>query len=357
MEKMMKAARMHRIGEFSVESVPIPIPHGDELLVRIGACGVCGSDMPRIYVNGTSKQKYPLILGHEFSGTVVAVGETADPAYIGKRGTFFPLIPCRKCDSCLSGNYAMCEDYDYLGSRRDGGFAEYCLIPSAWHMVCSQNPDTSFEELAMVEPACVAQHAMLRRSGMYAGANVLIFGAGPIGIMAARWAKLAGAGHILMVDVLDEKVAFAEKHGFSAVNSTSCDLEQAVRAAFGGKLADIAFEGTGFGSALNNAIDCVKAFGTIVMVGNPAGDTTINKGQHSKILRKELTLNGIWNSHFSNSPINEWRYTVDMMDKGLFHCEDLISQRTDLDGLPGLIDDVKNHRVNSCKIMFVGDKE
>lgn len=74
------------------------MPHGEELLVRIGACGVCGSDLPRIYTTGTSKQKYPLTLGHEFSGTVVAVGEQADPALIGKRGTFFPLIPCRKCD-------------------------------------------------------------------------------------------------------------------------------------------------------------------------------------------------------------------------------------------------------------------
>ena len=86
MEKMMKAARMHRIGEFSVESVPIPIPHGDELLVRIGACGVCGSDMPRIYVNGTSKQKYPLTLGHEFSGTMAALRSIASsPA----RGTWY----------------------------------------------------------------------------------------------------------------------------------------------------------------------------------------------------------------------------------------------------------------------------
>lgn len=271
MKKMMKAARMHRIGEFSVEEVPVPVPQGEELLVRIGACGVCGSDLPRIYTTGTSKQKYPLTLGHEFSGTVVAVGEEADPGLIGKRGTFFPLIPCRKCDPCLTGNYAMCEDYDYLGSRRDGGFADYCLIPSAWHMVISNNPHTTFEELAMAEPACVAQHAMLRRSNIYAGANVLVFGAGPIGIMAARWAQIAGAGHILMVDVLDEKVAFAKAHGFAAVNSRSGDLEQAVRAAFDGKLADVAFEGTGFGSALNNAIDCVRPFATVVMVGNPPG--------------------------------------------------------------------------------------
>ena len=140
------------------------------------------------------------------------------------------------------------------------------------------------------------------------------------------------------------------------MNSRSGDLEQQVRAAFDGKLADVAFEGTGFGSALNNAIDCVRPFATVVMVGNPAGDTTIGKVQHSKILRKELTINGIWNSHFSNLPINEWRYTVDMLDKGIFRCADLISHTTDLDGLPGLIDDVKNHRVNACKVLYVDPK-
>lgn len=357
MKDTMNAARMHRIGEFSVEKVPIPVPHGEELLVRIGACGVCGSDLPRIYVSGTSKQKYPLTLGHEFSGTVIAVGENADPALIGKRGAFFPLIPCRKCDSCVNGHYAMCEDYDYLGSRRDGGFAEYCLVPSAWHMVASNSPETSFEELAMVEPACVAQHAILRRSNFYAGAQVLILGAGPIGIMAARWAEIAGAGNILLVDVADEKVAFAEQHGFAAVNSRTCELEQAVRTVFGGKLADIAFEGTGFGSALGNAIDCVRAFGTVAMVGNPAGDTSISKAQHSKILRKELTINGIWNSHYSNLPINEWRYTVDMLDCGRFHCGDLISHTTGLAGLPDLIDDAHNHRINACKMMYVSEKD
>ena len=167
-DNFMKAARLHAIGDFRVDTVPVPTPNGAELLVRIGACGVCGSDIPRIYVSGTSKQKYPLTIGHEFSGTVVAVGADADPTLVGKRGAFFPLIPCRRCDSCLSGNYAMCEDYDYMGSRRDGGFAEYCLVPSAWNFVESHNADTPMTMLAMAEPACVAQHAV-RKSSVYFG--------------------------------------------------------------------------------------------------------------------------------------------------------------------------------------------
>ena len=119
----MKAARLHKIGDFRCDEVEVPVPTGEQILIKIGACGICGSDIPRIFELGTSKQKYPLTLGHEFGGQVVAVGEKADPELVGKKGAIFPCIPCRKCDACLTADYAMCEDYDYLGSRSDGGFA------------------------------------------------------------------------------------------------------------------------------------------------------------------------------------------------------------------------------------------
>ena len=350
-KKIMRAARLHQIGQFQVDSVAIPVPEKNQLLVRIGACGICGSDIPRVYQHGTSNQKYPLTLGHEFSGTIVAVGEDADPSLIGRRGAFFPLIPCRECDPCLAGHYAMCEHYDYMGSRRDGGFAEYCLVPSSWHFIESHNPDISFEELAMLEPACVAQHA-IRKGDVFVGANVVIFGAGPIGIMAGRWAKMSGA-NVIMVDVVDSKVAFANKCGFSALNSTKPGFIDAIKAAFNGQLADVAIEGTGFGSALENCIYCVKSFGRIVLVGNPAGNTQISQSAHSQLLRKEVTISSIWNSHFGNSPINEWKYTVEMLDNGKFTCGDLISHRVGIQNIPALFDGIKNHTISICKALYV----
>lgn len=346
----MKAARLHTIGSFSTDTIPVPVPKGEQLLVRIGACGVCGSDLPRIYEHGTSSGIYPLTLGHEFSGTIVAVGEAADPGLVGRRGAFFPLIPCRQCDPCLAGHYAMCEDYDYMGSRCDGGFAEYCLVPSSWHFIESHNPSLSFEELAMLEPACVAQHA-IRKGEVFAGANVVIFGAGPIGIMAGRWARLSGA-NVLMVDVVDQKVAFAESSGFRALNSTAPSFLENVKAAFGGSLADIAVEGTGFSGALENCIHCIKPFGRIVLVGNPAGNTQITQKAHSLLLRKEATINGIWNSHFGNSPINEWHYTVEMMDSGKFTCGDLISHRVGIQDVPALIQSIHDRTVSICKALY-----
>lgn len=252
----MLAARLHAIGDFRVDTVGIPQPEGKELLVKIAACGICGSDIPRIFLLGTSKQKYPLTIGHEFSGTIVKTGPDADPALVGKQGAFFPLIPCGHCENDLTGHYAECVDYDYMGSRRDGGFAEYVLVPSAWNFVEAKGAHPDMVQLAMTEPACVAQHAV-RSSRMYAGANVVIFGAGPIGLMMARWAHLFGAGSVLLFDVQDEKVDFAIAHGEHAVNSLKESPVEAVKAAFDGKLADIVIEGTGAGPVLDQCLSLI----------------------------------------------------------------------------------------------------
>ena len=350
----MKAAREFKIGDFRTVEVEVPVPHGKELLVKVGACGICGSDIPRIFELGTSKQKYPLTIGHEFGGEVVAVGEDADPSLVGKRGAIFPCIPCRKCEACETGNYAMCLDYDYLGSRSDGGFAEYCLVPSDWHFIESTNPNLSDDAFAMVEPCTVAQHA-IRKSGLSAGQTILIFGAGPIGQMAGRWAKIFGAETVVLVDVVEEKAEFARERGSVVLNSMTCDVNAEFRKLNGGKPADVVIEGTGTGAALGQAIECVKTFGTVVMMGNPHRDTTIKLSQHSMILRKELTIQGIRNSHYAESPINEWKYTVKMLDSGAMKVEDLITHRSTLEDLPQLCEDIYTRKVSICKALYAKD--
>ena len=211
----MKAMRLHAVNDFRLEEVDVPVPKGEEILVKVGACGICGSDIPRVYELGT--KVYPVTLGHEFGGTIVAVGEKANPSLVGKKAAIYPIIPCRKCSSCLIGSYAQCTNYQYLGSRNDGGFAEYCLVPSEWHLLISKNEETSMEELAIVEPATVALHA-IRRGEIKGGDTVVIFGAGPIGILAARWCKMFGT-QVILVDVDDIKVDFARERGFEVINS------------------------------------------------------------------------------------------------------------------------------------------
>lgn len=354
-EGKMKACRLHRIGEFTADMVPIPRPVGEQLLLRVEGCGVCGSDIPRIFELGTSRQRYPLIIGHEFGGTIVEVGEGADQSLVGKRGAVFPCIPCGTCDSCLSANYAMCEDYDYLGSRSDGGFAEYCLVPSAWHFVESKNPSLPGEALGMTEPCTVAQHA-IREGGVTAGMTVLVMGAGPIGIMSARWAQLFGAS-VVLSEIVEEKCEFARAHGCDVVNSSQIDLIERVHELTNGKGVDVVIEGTGAGAALGQAIECVRTFGTIVMMGNPANDTTIKLMQHSQVLRKELKLQGTWNSHYADAPINEWRYTVRMLDEGKMKVTDLITHRSSLDDLPALCEGINDRSILICKAMYVPEEK
>ena len=351
-DRTMRACRLHAIGDFRTDEVRVPRPAGEQLLLRVEACGVCGSDIPRIFRLGTSKQRYPLTIGHEFGGEVVAVGADADEALVGQRGAVFPCIPCGRCDACRSADYALCEDYDYLGSRSDGGFAEYCLVPSPWHLVPTSSPTTTGEMLALVEPCTVAQHAV-RRGDVRAGASVLVLGAGPIGIMAARWAELFGAGPVVLSEVVDEKVEFARDLGLTVVNSAREDLGEAFRSLTGGQGADVVIEGTGTGAALGQGMECARTFGTVVLLGNPVHDTTVTLAQHSAVLRKELMLRGVWNSHYAANPINEWRYTVRMMDEGRMRVSDLVTHRCGLGDLPRLCADIAERRTSVCKALCV----
>lgn len=350
-DETMKACRLHKIGDFTCDEIKVPKPVGKQLLLKVAACGVCGSDIPRIYSLGTSKQRYPLVIGHEFGGTIVEVGEDADPELVGKRGAIFPCIPCMECPQCLSGDYAMCGDYDYLGSRSDGGFAEYCLLPSDWHFVPCNNPETPGDALGMVEPCTVAQHAV-RRGGVTGGSNVLIFGAGPIGIMASRWAKIFGAKTVVLSEVVEEKCEFAREHGATVVNSTKEDLKEAFRKLSGGADPDVVIEGTGTGAAWGQACDCAKHFGSIVLLGNPAHDTTIKLSQHSAILRKELNIHGTWNSHYLANPVNEWQLTMNKIDTGEMQVTDLITHRSNLEDLPALTRGIFDRSVTICKAMY-----
>ena len=121
----MKASRLFKIGDFRTVDVEVPVPHGKEILVKVESCGICGSDIPRIFELGTSKQKYPLTIGHEFGGTIVAVGEDADPGLIGKRGAVFPCIPCRTCDSCVGAGPTAQTAQTAAAGRGDGGIGTW----------------------------------------------------------------------------------------------------------------------------------------------------------------------------------------------------------------------------------------
>lgn len=203
----------------------------------------------------------------------------------------------------------------------------------------------------MCEPACVAQHA-LRRGNVTAGQTVAILGAGPIGIMTARWAKLFGAKQVILTDIDETKQRFAQERGFTVINSGKENLKERIDAMTDGRGVDVVIEGTGCSAGINDAIEIVRVGGTIVWLGNPHADTTIQLNVHSLLLRKELEMHGVWNSYYAQTPINEWEYTARMIEEGQLEVSDLITHRAGLKDLKQLFDDIHEHNVTICKAMY-----
>ncbi len=322
----MKACVLHAIGDFRFEEVTKPLPAKNEVLLKIKASGVCGSDIPRIFEKGT--YRFPTIPGHEFAGQIVELGEGASRELLWKKAAVFPLVPCMKCEMCQIGEYAQCKDYNYFGSRCDGGFAEYIALP-VWNLVMV--PDgLSYEEGAMAEPAAVAVHA-LRQAGLEIGDNVVIFGAGPIGLMLGQWAQAWGAGKVMLVDIDEGRIAFAKEMGFeNAWNSKDGDPVRWINKITGDRGADLAVEGAGVSSALEQCLGCVRPFGKIVAMGNPDGDMVLSRKAYWELLRKQLKISGTWNSSFVSLPKNDWNLAIDAMVKGKIDVKPFITHRFSL---------------------------
>ncbi|MHC4506332.1 MAG: galactitol-1-phosphate 5-dehydrogenase, partial [Planctomycetota bacterium] len=234
MPKTMKAARLYAPGDIRVEEVPVPVPGEGWVLVKVTACGVCGSDIPRVMKTGT--YRFPTIPGHEFAGEVAALGpgvEGTKGLEEGLRVTVIPMMPCRKCDYCSIGAYQLCESYDYVGSRRDGAFAEYVQVPARNLLALPEGVD--FELGAMTDPVAIARHAV-KKLAMKPGDRVAVFGVGPIGVFAIQWAKIMGASEVFAVDVFPEKLRLARDLGADCtVNAREEDPVAKILELTGGK--------------------------------------------------------------------------------------------------------------------------
>jgi L-iditol 2-dehydrogenase len=321
MKKTMFACNLHGIGDLRYEEVPVPVPAADEVLIQVQAAGICGSDIPRVFEKGT--YHFPTIPGHEFAGVITGVNP-GDEALLGKRVAVFPLIPCGKCAACQIGEYAQCVDYNYYGSRRDGGFAGYVAVKK-WNLVFVPE-GVPAEHAAMTEPCAVAIHA-LRQVGVGLGDTVIIFGAGTIGLLAAQIARGWGAGAVVLADVDAAKLEFAKTLGFEhTVHSKITDPAEYVKSISGGRGADTALEAAGVSAAVEGCLKAVKTFGSVVLMGNPAKNMDISQKVYWEILRKQLTLKGTWNSSY-NDACNDWRLAIQCMESGVFDLSKLITHR------------------------------
>ena len=334
MKKTNKCANLHAIGDLRIEERALPEAGEDEVLVEIKACGVCGSDIGRVFTSGT--YHFPTVIGHEFSGLVV---EDKTGEMTGKRVAVFPLLPCFGCESCKDENYATCKSYDYYGSRRDGGMSEYLAV-KRFNLI--PLPDgISYEEGAMCEPVSVARHAV-GKLDIEEGDNLLISGAGPIGIVAGIWAKSMGAGNIYYLDIDEKKLDFAKKMGFFAYEE--------------GVTIDCILEGTGVSAALEACLAAVKPFGRGVLMGNPAREMTLSQKGYWHILRKELRLKGTWNSSYAERD-NDWKESLEAMADGRIDVRPLISHRYALDDAMSALTMMKDKKESYHKVMLVMNEE
>lgn len=321
----MKAWVLHGVNDLRLEEVPVPELKAGEVLVEVRAAGICGSDIPRIYKTGT--YTFPTIPGHEFSGQVVKTGPGADSGWLGKRVGIFPLIPCRTCAPCRRGMYELCRHYSYLGSRQNGGFAEYAAVPAENLLELPAN--AAFEEAAMLEPMAVAVHAL---RGLAPGPQetAAVCGLGTIGMLLIMFLRDAGVKNILAVGNKEFQRYMLSEQGVSGENFCDCSRENAAAWLMdktGGHGVDVFFECVGKNETLSQALDAAAPGGRVCLVGNPVSTMTLQKDTYWKILRNQLTLMGTWNSRFSHTPLDDWAYALDRLQAGRVYPGAIITHR------------------------------
>ncbi len=338
----MKAYVLHAVNALNYEEVGNPECPPGWCIVKVKAAGICSSDIPRVFTKGT--YHFPTIPGHEFSGIVEAVADKENEHLIGKRVGVFPLIPCKKCPQCLEGNYEMCASYDYIGSRRDGSFAEYVAVP-VWNLIVLAN-DTSFTDAAMMEPLAVSLHA-IKRLHVEKTDHVAIIGTGMIAFAAAQWAFKMGAAEVTVLGRNESKRKIAEVlPGIKYVLLQNCNEE-----------FDAVLEAVGSQSAIAKSINLAKAGGRIVFMGNPECDITLKQDTYWRVLRKQLLVTGTWNSSYEVGTSCDWTEVKDALAQHSICVSNLISHVFTQEKLMDGLQLMREHKEPYCKVMTVWNEE
>ena len=343
MTRTMTAAVTYAPGDTRVEQVAVPTIGAGDLLVEVAACGVCGSDIPRMNFSGA--HRHPIVCGHEFSGFITEAAEDVTGFAIGDLVSVPPLLPCRKCASCLAGHFSLCEDYDYFGSRRDGAYAQFVVVPAsnALKMPAGLDPRAA----AMIDPSAIALHALLR-TRVGEGSRVAVIGAGPIGLFAVQWAKLLGATDVLAVDLNEDKARMAREAG--ATHTASGDAQALEHAGVG---YDVVIESAGVPPTIALAVNLVARRGDAAFIGIPHNPVELDKATFSNFLRREVSLHGSWNSFSAPFPGREWTDSADKLASGELKWEFMITHELGLEEVPSTMKQLADRSIFSSKVLFL----
>lgn len=274
--------------------------------IRVRVSGICGSDIPRVLHHGV--HFYPIVLGHEFAGDVVEIGAGVTTVKVGDRVSGAPLLPCMKCRDCQQGNYSLCKNYSFIGSRQQGSNADYLVIPEKNAVVF--DACVSYEQGAMFEPSTVALHGLFLNE-YQGGEYVAILGGGTIGLFTMQWAKIFGARKVVVFDISDERLALAKRLGADEVVNTTKDqyLEKA-QAITEQQGYGYVFETAGQPATMQMAFELAGNKAKVCFIGTPHQELTYSPAMWEKMNRKEFKLTGSWMSYSAPFPGREWELTA-----------------------------------------------
>jgi (R,R)-butanediol dehydrogenase/meso-butanediol dehydrogenase/diacetyl reductase len=331
----MRAAVMQGLHKpLAIETLADPTPAAGQLVVKVGRCGICGSDL-----HMTEDAGYGMgagdVLGHEFAGEVVALGSGVEGVKTGDLVSVIPLMSCGQCAACTAGDLAWCDQFGLQG----GGYAEYALTRPNQCVVLPKS--VSLEDGAIVEPLAVALHGV-SLSGIKPGDKILVLGAGPIGLAVAFWARRAGATRVVMQDIAPHQRERALEMGATDFIVDREDPIGASTRALGG-LADIVFECVGVPGLIAQAVSQVRGRGSIVLLGLCNQPDTLNT---FAMLSKEIRL--ITSAFFTRG---EYESALDALDRGAAEPRALITQTVSLAETPDMFESLKQ-RTHQCKVMI-----
>lgn len=305
--KTMTASVLRGVGDLVLEERPVPTPAGDEVLIEVASVGVCGSDV-HYYQHGRIGDyvvESPLVLGHEASGRIVAVGANVDPARVGKRVSIEPQRPCRRCDFCRSGDYNLCPTMEFYATPPvDGAFCDYVLIQNDFAYEVSDK--VSDHAAALLEPLSVGI-AAAQKGGIKVGDTVLIAGGGPIGVITAQVARAFGAVDVVVTDIDPTRRALVSRYGARPVDpATESTLELRPH---------VFIDASGATPAILNGIRSTRSGGTIVLVGS----TDEFPLSVPEVAMRELNVTGIFRY------TGTWPIARDLVESGKVELDSLVT--------------------------------
>jgi L-iditol 2-dehydrogenase len=346
----MKSLVLSAYNHLEIVEMPMPAVGPEDVLVRVDACGICGSDVHG-YDGSSGRRIPPIVMGHEAAGTIAAIGKDVKGYVGGDRVTFDSTVYCGECPFCKRGEVNLCDNRQVIGVscgdyRRHGAFAEFVAIPQR---ILYRLPEgISFAEAAMLEAASVALHGV-RVSQVRDGETALVIGAGMIGLLTLQAARAAGCRRVLIADVDTSRLELARQVGADAtLHASGAELMARVMELTEGRGVDLVLEAVGRNETVNGAIDCTRKGGTVTLIGNITPEVTLPL---QKVVTRQLRLQG------SCASAGEYPQAIELIASGKIKVQPLITAVATLEEGPRWFERLHAREPNLMKVILTPNNE